>query len=114
MSAIKDSLADLGVPPTEPELPEPDTPAVDDPSLLATTVYRYAGPDLPTHLTKHREEVTNAQTPLRSSRECWCLDCMAHITIGSEHRKEYGHAPDCEHSIRRQDWHGLQAWGDEQ
>ena len=60
------------------------------------------GEGFPTHLTKNPKKVTNTQCLASElkSREFWCVDCFSRVTRGLERSVEYGHKPDCEHSIR--------------
>jgi hypothetical protein len=46
--------------------------------------------------------------PLRTSREYYCEDCHLRVTRRPDGDGEYGHHPQCEHSIRDRDpeWDG--------
>lgn len=53
----------------------------------------------PRHLTKHRAEPHAARSSLKS-REYYCRNCGATVTISPDGEREYDHESGCEHSLR--------------
>ena len=53
----------------------------------------------PRHLTKHKREPHAARSDLKS-REYYCGECSATVTVSPDGEREYGHERGCEHSIR--------------
>ena len=62
---------------------------------------------------KHLRGYDVDQADLYNTRRWVCTDCTNLVTVGTDGDREYGHEPDCRHTIRRRDSHGLKAWGEQ-
>lgn len=58
--------------------------------------------DRPAHLTKRTDGLESVwvATEDLTDREFWCRQCRSRVTQSTTRDCQYGHAPDCPHSIR--------------